>query len=371
MIHKGRALLVQSAAILCAACAGGSAGQSASVTTAAGQQRASTASDAPTNNAPNPYQTVVGWAKMPAGRTWGSTSGVGIDKDGESIWVGERCGANSCIGSTLDPILKFDKNGTFVRSFGSGMVQVPHGLWVDRDGNVWITDWSNPGGAQGGAVRDTTKGHQVFKFSPDGKLLLALGKPGGGRNAEYFWQPNAVLTAPNGDIFVAEGHSNAANATARILKFDKNGKFIRSWGKRGQSGAPDELLQPHALAMDSRGRLFVGDRSNVRVLVLDQNFNHLATWYQFSRPSGVFIDKNDVIYVADSESGSVDPTRKAWTRGIRIGSARDGSLTAFIPDPDTTLRNTSSAEGVAVDKNGVIYGAEVGQRALKRYVRKP
>jgi uncharacterized protein YjiK len=164
---------------------------------------------------------------------------------------------------------------------------------------------------------------------------------------------------------------NAANATARILKFDKTGKFIRSWGKRGQSGAVDELLQPHALAMDSRGRLFVGDRSNVRVLVLDQDFNHIATWHQFSRPSGVFIDKNDVIYVADSESGTVDPTRKAWTRGIRIGSARDGSLTAFIPDPDTTQTSTSSAEGVAVDKNGVIYGAEVGQRALKRYVRKP
>jgi sugar lactone lactonase YvrE len=251
------------------------------------------------------------------------------------------------------------------------MVQVPHGLSVDRDGNVWVTDWSNPGGAQGGAVRDTTKGHQVFKFSPEGKLLMTLGTAGGAREPGYFWQPNAVVVAPNGDIYVAEGHSNAPTATARILKFDKNGTFIRSWGRRGTSGAVDELLQPHALAMDSRGRLFVGDRSNNRILVLDQDFNHLATWYQFSRPSGIFIDANDVIYVADAESGTVAPDRKDWMRGIRVGSAKDGKLIAFIPDPDTTQRSTSSAEGVAVDSRGVIYGAEVGQRSLKRYVRKP
>ena len=363
-------MTLRSAAVLLLATALPACQRGAVVTTVLPAQQSASAAQ-PTNNAPNPYATVAGFAKMPAGRTWGSTSGVGIDKDGVSIWVAERCGANSCVGSNLPPILKFDANGNFVKAFGAGMVQVPHGLWVDRDGNIWVTDWSNAGGAQGGARRDSTKGHQVMKFSPDGQLLLTLGKPGGGREPEYFFQPNAVLTAPNGDIFVAEGHSNAANATARILKFDKNGKFIRSWGKRGQSGAVDELLQPHALAMDSRGRLFVGDRSNVRVLVLDQDFNHLATWYQFSRPSGIFIDRNDVIYVADSESGTVDPTRKAWKRGIRIGSARDGSVSAFIPDPDTTMTSTSSAEGVAVDRNGVVYGAEVGQRALKRYVRKP
>ena len=323
----------------------------------------------PTNDAPNPYETVAGWAKMPPGRTWGSTSGVAIDRDGVSVWVAERCGANSCVGSTLDPILKFDAAGNLVRSFGAGLVQVPHGLHVDRDGNVWITDWSNSRGAQNGAVRDSTKGHQVLKFSPDGTLLLALGTPGGAREPGYFWQPNAVVVAPNGDIFVAEGHSDAPTANARVLKFDRDGKFLRSWGRRGSGDG--EMLQPHALAFDSRGRLFIGDRSNNRIMIVDQDFNHLASWYQFSRPSGIHIDANDVMYVADSESGSVAPARKAWMRGIRIGSARDGTVTAFIPDPDTTQRSTSSAEGVAVDRHGVIYGAEVGQRALKRYVRKP
>lgn len=323
----------------------------------------------PTNKAPNPYETNVGWARMPAGRTWGSTSGVGIDKDGVSIWVAERCGANSCIGSNLPPVLKFDANGNFVRAFGEGMIQVPHGLWVDQDGNIWVTDWSNPRGAQNNAVRDTTKGHQVFKFSPDGRLLLTLGKAGGAREPGYFWQPNAVVTAPNGDIYVAEGHSNAPDAPARILRFTKDGKFKDAWGKRGNGVG--ELLQPHALAMDSRGRLFIGDRSNNRIVIVDQNWNILDTWHQFSRPSGIFIDKNDVIYVADSESGSVNPAHKDWMRGIRVGSAKDGTIHAFIPDPDTTSTNTSSAEGVAADSRGVVYGAEVGQRALKRYVRKP
>jgi sugar lactone lactonase YvrE len=332
------------------------------------------AQTAPVNDKPNPYETIAGWAKMPDGRKWGSTSGVGIDKDGTSIWVAERCGANSCVGSNLAPILHFDANGNLIKAFGEGMIQVPHGLSVDRDGNVWVTDWSNNGGAQNGATRDTTKGHQVMKFSPDGKLLMTLGKPGGGRGEEYFWQPNAVLVAPNGDIFVSEGHSSNATATGRVLKFDKTGRLLRSYGSWGKGADPDKFDQPHALAMDSQGRLFVADRGNNLIKIYDQDFKHLATWDQFSRASGIFIDAKDNIYVADSESGSVNPAHGEWKRGIRIGSAKTGDVVAFIPDTETDpaiLRSTSSAEGIAVDKNGVIYGAEVGQKALKRHVKKP
>ncbi|HEU4995367.1 MAG TPA: peptidyl-alpha-hydroxyglycine alpha-amidating lyase family protein [Gemmatimonadaceae bacterium] len=323
----------------------------------------------PTNSAPNPYQTIEGWAKLPEGRTWGSLSAVEIDRDGVSIWVAERCGANSCAGSNLPSIMKFDSTGKMVRSFGEGLLLSPHGIHVDREGNVWVTDCACTGPRS--TAPDTAKGHQVFKFSPDGKLLLTLGKAGGAREPGYFYQPNDVLVAPNGDIYVAEGHADAANANARILKFDRTGKFIRAWGTKGTGEAPGQLAQPHALAMDSRGRLFVGDRSNNRILILDQNFNQLAVWYQFSRPSGIYIDRNDVIYVADSESGSVAPAHKDWTRGIRVGSARDGSITAFIPDPSNTTSGTSAAEGVAADARGNIYGAEVGPKALKRYVRKP
>jgi DNA-binding beta-propeller fold protein YncE len=319
----------------------------------------------PTNDASNPYETIVGFAKLPEGRTWGSTSGVAIDKDGASVWVAERCGANTCVGSNLPPILKFDASGKLVRAFGEGMIQVPHGLHVDRDGNIWVTDWANGRPPE----RDTTKGHQVVKFSPEGKVLLTLGKSGGAREPDYFWQPNAVTTAPNGDIYVAEGHTDAETANARILKFDKTGKLLRSFGSRGNGEG--QFIQPHALAFDSRGRLFVGDRSNNRIVIYDQDFKQLAVWTQFSRPSGIYIDKNDVIYVADSESGSVNPAHKDWQRGIRIGSAKDGTVTAFIPDPDPAPRSTSAAEGVAVDATGIIYGAEVGPKALKRYARKP
>jgi streptogramin lyase len=332
----------------------------------------------PTNDHPNPYATIEGFAKMPAGRTWGATSAVAIGKDGTSLWVGERCGQNSCLDSPLDPILHFDATGKLIRSFGAGMLIFPHGIYVDRDGNVWVTDGQDNLPRRGrGAAPDSplppapakVVGHTVYKFSPEGKLLLTLGKPGGAREPEFFYQPNAVLVAPNGDIFVSEGHASGADANARILKFDKDGKFLMQWGKKGT--APGEFDQPHALAMDSRGRLFVGDRSNNRIQIFDQSGKFLEEWYQFSRPSGVFIDANDVIYVADSESGKVGNGRtRTWARGIRVGSAKDGTVTAFIPDPTNDQTSTSSAEGVAADKNGVIYGAEVGQRALKRYVKK-
>ena len=326
---------------------------------------AAQAGGGPVNQAPNPYRTIEGWARLPEGRAWGSTSAVEIDRDGRSIWVAERCSANSCAGSDLDPILKFDSAGTLVKSFGAGLLLSPHGIFVDQEGNVWVTDCACTGTAQ---QRQTPgKGHQVYKFSPDGTLLLTLGKAGGAREPEYFYQPNDVLVAPDGSIFVAEGHSSAATANARVLKFAPDGRFLKAFGTKGTgSGGMD---QPHALAMDSRGRLFVGDRSNNRILIMDQEGNLLAEWEQFSRPSGIFIDRNDVIYVADSESGSVNPAHGAWKRGIRIGSARDGKVTGFIPDPDEKATNTSAAEGVAVDARGNIYGAEVGPKALKKYVK--
>ena len=336
----------------------------------------------PTNDAPNPYRTVEGWAKLPEGRTWGSTSAVDIDRDGSSIWVAERCGANNCATSNLPSILKFDANGNLVKSFGEGLLISPHGIDVDRQGNVWVTDCACTGGrprprtaADSAAAAAAPsqppgppKGHQVFKFSPDGRLLMTLGKAGGAKAPEYFTQPNDVLVAPSGNIFVAEGHSSAPGSVARILKFSKDGTFIRAWGSFGKG--EHELDQPHALAMDSRGRLFVGDRGNNRIQIYNQNGQHLDTWYQFSRPSGIFIDVNDNIYVADSESGSVDRQRTDWKRGLRIGSAKTGKVTAFIPDPTENPPSTSAAEGVAVDAKGNVYGAEVGSRSLKKYVKR-
>ena len=356
----------------------------------ASEQGAPASAVTPTNSAPNPYQTIEGWAKMPPGRTWGATSAVDVDRDGTSIWVAERCGANTCWdqaaakASPLDVVLKFDAGGNLVKSFGAGLFVFPHGIHVDQDDNVWVTDGQDnlPRRGRGAAATDPLPappakiiGHQVFKFSKDGALLLALGKPGGNQPGQpvdpaSFYQPNDVVTNDKGDIFVCEGHSESA--PARLIKFDKTGRFVRETGKRGS--APGEFIQPHALAFDSRGRLFVADRSNNRIQIFDQELNLLdAGWQQYSRISGLWIDKDDMLYAADSESGSVNRSRTDWTRGIRIGSIKDGPqgpIRYFIPDPATAPPSTSAAEGVAVDKAGNIYGAEVGPRALKRYVRK-
>jgi len=306
------------------------------------------------NSQPNPYHTVESIFKMPAGRTWGSTSAVAVDRE-DHIWVGERCGANSCAGSPLDPVLEFDATGKFLKSFGAGTLLFPHDLVVDRDGNLWVVDGH---------------GHQVVKFSPNGKVLLTLGKKGmPGDGMDEFNQPSAVAIAPNGDIFVGDGHDEGSNH--RVMKFSKDGKFIKTWGKKGTG--PGEFNTPHCLAFDSAGRLFVGDRANARIQIFDQEGKFLEEWTQFSRPSGMYIGKDDTLYVSDSESRERDGYghHPGWKRGIRVGSARTGVVTAFIPDTfaDPEKASTSGPEGVAADSQGVIYGAEVGQKDLKKYVK--
>ena len=262
------------------------------------------------NSQPNPYRTIENWAKMPEGRTWGSTAGVDVDSHGH-IWVAERCGANSCDGKSDDPILEFDSSGKLLKSFGGGMFVFPHGLYVDKNDDIWVTDGQGKAG----------KGHQIFKFSPKGKVLMTLGKAGvAGEGPDEFNAPSAVVVAPSGDIFVGDGHGG--NTNARIVKFNKDGKFIKTWGKKGSGQG--ELNVPHTLAFDSKGRLFVGDRANNRIQIFDQEGNFLDMWTQLSRPSAIFIDKDDTMYVADSESNLNN--HPGWLRGIRVGNAKDGSV---------------------------------------------
>ncbi|HKA40938.1 MAG TPA: peptidyl-alpha-hydroxyglycine alpha-amidating lyase family protein [Burkholderiales bacterium] len=302
----------------------------------------------------NPYRIEEGWGTLPDGRKWGGTIGVDIDRN-SNIWVFERCGASNCEGSSLPPIIQLDPSGKVLRMFGAGMFNQPHGFHVDRDGNVWASDATGKDG----------KGHQVFKFSPEGKVLMTLGKAGvAGDGPDTFNRPCDVVTAPNGDIFVADGHGGDSNA--RIVKFSKDGKFIKAWGKKGS--APGEFDTPHAIAIDSKGSIFVGDRANNRIQIFDQDGKFLQEWKQFGRPSGLFIDRNDILYVADHQS---DAKNNPGVRpGIRIGSVKDGKVIAFVPALGPAEKPTSATEGIAADAAGNLYAGETGTRNLRKYVKK-
>ena len=220
---------------------------------------------------------------------------------------------------------------------------------------MWATDSR---GADG-------KGHQVFKFSSDGELLMTLGQAGmAGEGPDIFHEPTDVLVAPNGDIFVTEGHIGGdGENNDRVVKLSSDGTFIKAWG--GTGSGPGQFNNPHTIAMDSQGRLFVGDRSNNRIQIFDQEGQYIDEWKQFSRPSGIYITADDTIYVADSESWG--PDNPGWKKGIRIGSARDGSVQYLIEDIESMTEDHSGAEGVGVDAAGNVYGAVVRRRMLEKH----
>ena len=306
---------------------------------------------------PNPFRTISDVVTMPEGRVMGSSNAVDVDSRG-NIWLFERCGANTCLDSDVDPILQFDPSGSLLRSFGAGMFVFPHGVIIDDDDNVWIVD---AGVAEG-------KGNQVFKFSPEGEVLMTLGQPGvRGESPDLFNEPSDLTIAPNGDIYVADGHI-AQRSNGRIVVFNSEGEFLRTWGTKGSG--PGELDCPHSIALDSQGRVFVGDRTNNRLQIFTPDGEFIAEWTQFGRPSGVRI-RNDILYVVDSESRAAEGQygyNPGWHRGIRIGSVTDGVVRGFIPDPGPH-GGTSHPEGISVDDEGNIWGASVGDRTVWKWVR--
>jgi sugar lactone lactonase YvrE len=332
----------------------------------------------PVNNLPNPYETQRDWGRLPNGRTWGSVSALEVDPDGRHLWVAERCGTNRCTGFTEDVIVKLDPEGNVVTSFGAGVFIWPHGMHIDRDGNIWVTDASSPSETELQEFPgEANKGHVVHKFSPTGQLLLTLGTPGvrGDGTGPELAEPNDVIVAPNGDILVAEAHSgqNLAEPTpttvARISRFSSDGRYLGSFGSFG--AGPGQLKTPHALAFDSQGRLFIADRGNNRLSIFDQNGNFIEEWKQFSRISGLVITADDVLYAIDSESG---PRNPGWRKGLRVGSARTGEVWYYVPQHDSEQSSGGGGfgamgEGVAVDAAGNVFGGEVGPvQGLTRFV---
>jgi len=305
---------------------------------------------------PNPYkQPIEHWGTLPPGRTWGAASGISIDRKG-NIWIAERCGGATCADSNLDPILEFDPNGKYIRSFGGGMFVFPHQIFVDKNDNVWLADGNGKDG----------KGQVVVKFSPEGKVLMTLGKPGvAGNGPDTFNRPSGVVVAPNGDIFVSDGHGGDSNN--RVVKFSKDGKFIKAWGTKGKG--PGEFDELHGITIDSRGRVLVADRGNNRIQIFDQDGKFLDQWTQFSRPSGIFIDSHDVIYVPDNTS--VSTTRPNWPRGVRIGNAKTGEVTGFIPDRDQDPKDEGfGVENAVVDSKGSIFAVEVYRKMAEKFEKR-
>jgi sugar lactone lactonase YvrE len=230
------------------------------------------------------------------------------------------------------------KTGRPIRSIGAGLFALPHGLHVDRDGNVWVTDAA--------VSKDKKKGEQVIKLSPEGKVLLRLGTAGvSGGGSTRFHDPGDVTTAPNGDIFVADGHGTVApdlppDTITRIIKFTPDGKFLKAWGSLGSK--PSQFRNPHALVFDSQGRLLVADRVNGRIQLFDQEGKYLTEYRGFGAPSGLFITRDDTLYATDYNT---DGKKGTW-----IGSAKTGRVFGFVPDAE-------AGEGIALGNDGVLYAA--------------
>ena len=331
---------------------------------------------------PNPYRMVEHWPALPPemnGGQWGEVIRVHVDAKG-NVWVFHRCfnvvpaGSATCIGRgpANPPILEFDAAGKLLRSFGSGLFAYPHGFTVDTDGNLWVTDVNDQPAILGVSARNAAgvvMGQEVLKLSPEGKILMTLGKPGvAGTGPDAFDRPTGVAIAANGDIFVADGHAPNQHDAARIVKFSKEGRFVKAWGKKGS--AQGDLDEPHDIFVGgSRGWVYVADRKNRRVQVFDQDGRFVAAWTQFGQPSSVFVGSDDTIYVGASFED--ESRKKGELRGIVVGHAITGALTAFIPDPadlDKVVAGTS-ASGIAADRMGSIFAADVGAHNLRKYVK--
>ena len=272
------------------------------------------------------YEKVAGWAQLPQGVAWQDMTGVDIDSKG-NIYTLQR---------TPSKVMVFDATGRFLRTWGEGLFTKAHALRVDRDDNVWITD------------RDL---HQALKFTREGKLLMALGTRGvaGDNDSRVALNgPSDVAVAPNGDIFVSDGESS----NTRIVRYARDGTFLKSWGTKGTG--PGQLMTPHSIVLDARGRLYVANRGNKRVEIYDQDGAFLGQITNAATPYGLALTRDDVIYVADGTAGS---------EGLTVLDTQGGKVLAHFA-------GITGAHMVTVDRAGAIYVAEVRGRAVEKFVRK-
>ena len=276
------------------------------------------------------YHEVENWAQLPTGTDWGVMSAVGIDSD-DNVYAFKRSEPGQKEGAMSSSVLVFDSHGKFLRSWGQNIFSSAHGLRVEIGNVIWITDRT---------------GDQAFKFSLSGELLMTLGQKGvAGSNDSHdaLNGPSDVVIGANGDIFVSDGES----PNTRVVKFSKDGKFIKYWGTKGN--APGQFTTPHNIALDPQGRLWVVDRGNKRIQVFDQDGNFIEQMAQFGTPSSVFIAKDGTVYVADGE-----PENQ-----VLIGNV-DGTVS-------NKIQGLKGPHWVAADSTGAVYVAETGGQALRKF----
>ncbi len=322
----------------------------------------------------NPYRASFGWEKLPEGRVMGTVSGVFPDPDGQHLWILDRCGANECAGTDLDPIMKFDLDGNLVDSFGAGLFAFPHGFSLDREGFLWVTEGGSHGDNRATLGESMGLGHQVLKLNQQGEVVMRLGEAGiWGDGPNHFNGPSGVAIAPNGDVWVSDGHRGGNN---RIVKFSRDGTFLLEvgGGVGSESKEAARFSDPHDIKMDSQGRVLVADRGNSRIQVFDQQGTLLYIWTHYGKPSGLFIDRNDILFAGDGLSGGFrtgapDPWRSnlGWEKGIRIGDLKTEQawVTHFIPHHEDDVG--AGVEFLGVDFDGNIYAGEVSRRRLVKY----
>ena len=323
----------------------------------------------------NPYRATFGWEQLPEGRSLGVVSGVIPDPDGRHLWILDRCGGNQCAGTDLDPILKFDLDGNLVESFGAGLFAFPHGFALDHEGFLWVTEGGSHGDARATLGESMGMGHQVLKLTRQGEVVMRLGEAAvWGDGPNHFNGPSGVAIARNGDIWVADGHRGGNN---RIVKFSSDGTFLLDVGGGVGSESRDaaRFSDPHDVKIDSQGRVLVADRGNSRIQVFGPDGELLYIWTHYGKPSGLFIDRNDILYAGDGLSGMLrtgppDPWRSnfGWEKGIRIGDLKTEQawVTHFIPQHDVDIG--AGIEFLGVDFDGNIYAGEIARARLVRYV---
>ncbi|HSB18274.1 MAG TPA: peptidyl-alpha-hydroxyglycine alpha-amidating lyase family protein [Bryobacteraceae bacterium] len=252
---------------------------------------------------------------MPEGSKLGRVSAVATDSRGQ-VFVFHR-------GTKADPLLVFDAMGKYLRSWGRGMFGNPHGLRVDREDNVWITDNGN---------------HEVIKFSNDGRILLRLGTRGqAGADDKTFNRPTDIAFAPNGDFYVSDGYGNS-----RVVKFSRDGRYLLAWGRRGTG--PGEFNLPHSVAVDSKGLVYVSDRENNRIQIFDANGKFLRQWTHLGATQGLFVTALDEMWIITHRNNIENLTYDTLAGRIMRIDIATGRILGSMESPGHSIDVSRSGE---------------------------